>query len=87
MNCSIFFYYTDCENNPPNGHKVGDITFTQEDIRLDINIDEVEWPHGKSFPADSPECGFDGLRCVTPSTDITPTPRGGNSRIGRLNVQ
>ena len=66
---------------------MGDITFTQEDFRLDIDIDEVIWPHGKSFPADSPECGFDGLGCSTPSTDITPTRSNKNSRIGKMNVK
>ena len=64
---------------------MGDITFTQDDFRLDINIDEVRWPNGKSFPADSPKCGFDGLGCSTPYTDITPTAPDDNSKIGRLN--
>ena len=87
MNCSLFFFQTDCNDNPPSGHKVGDITYTQEDFRLDINIDEVKWPYGRSFPADSPKCGFDGQKCSTPYTVITPTAPDDNSKIGRLNVQ
>ena len=66
---------------------MGNITFKQEDFRLNIDIEEVRWPNGKGIPADSPECGFDGLGCVVPSTDTTPTLTDDNSRIGRLNLQ
>lgn len=87
MNCSLFFYYTDCESNAPYASQVGDITFNQEDFRLNIDINKVRWPNDKSIPADSPECGFDGLGCVTPSPDVTPTSPDDNSKIGRLNLQ
>lgn len=67
---------------------MGDITFNQEDARININIDAVRWPNGKNIPADSPECGFDGLGCEDPlSTDNTPTPPDDNSKIGRLNSE
>ena len=84
MNCCLFFYYIDCVSNGPFAKQVGDITFNQEDFRLNIDIDAVQWPHGKGIPADSPECGFDDLGCVVTSTDITPTTPDDNSKIGRL---
>ena len=65
---------------------MGDITFNQEDFRLDIDIDKVRWPNGKRIPADSPKCGFDGLRCVTPAPTLTPTSPDDNSKIGKLNL-
>ena len=87
VNCCLFFYYIDCVSNGPFAKQVGDITFNQEDFRLNIDIDAVQWPHGKGIPADSPECGFDGLGCVVPSTEITPTTPDDNSKIGRLFLQ
>ena len=88
MNCSLFFFfYTDCESNPPYAIKVGDITFNQEDFRLNIDIAAVQWPNGKRIPADSPKCGFDGQGCMTPSPALTLTSPDDNSKIGRLNLQ
>ena len=87
LNCSLFVYYTDCDTNPPFAVEVGDITFNQEDFRLNIDIDAVRWPNGKGIPADSPECGFDKQGCLTSSTRVTPTTPDGNSNIGRLNLK
>ncbi|KAL9957058.1 hypothetical protein ACROYT_G038645 [Oculina patagonica] len=70
-----------CNENVPYGVEVGAITFNQEDARIRVDIDGVQWPNGKGIPADSPECGFDGLGCVVPSTDSTSTPNDDNSKI------
>ncbi len=67
--------------------EVGAITFNQEDARIRVDIDEVQWPNGKGIPADSPECGFDGLGCIVPSTGSTSTPNDDSSNIGRLKFE
>ena len=65
---------------------MGHITFNQEDARIRINTDPVQWPDGKNIPLPTPKCGFDGLGCQVLSTSNTLAPENESTKIGRCKL-